>query len=950
MAVCIALMPLSVFAAGLGKLNVSSGLGEPLRADIELISATPEELFSLTAAIANDEAYAAQGIERPAMHNSIQIQLAKNASGNPILKLKTNQAVNDPFLDMLIQVDWASGRLLREYTVLLDPPGYKTQIDKSNISQQIQAPASTQTGETTTEAAMPLMKSAAGDNIVTLSGNKIIAEGKQKKTGKSRKVKSIKQEESDVPDISKSHDDYTTKRGDTLSTVAKQMQVEGVSLDQMLVGLYQNNPNAFSGDNMNRLKAGQIIRTPSAEEFNTINQKTAHAEVKLQAQNWNAYRNKLAGMVAATSEKSEDINKEASGGKVTSATDKALQTNNGVKDVIKLSAGDVKDKTKQNVGTMAEQARIAKLEDAIAKDKALKEEEEQAAELAKIQANKDLLALKSKQMADLQKSAQENQKPVTTVLTPNVEQAPASKVEPKQDVALATEPSTSNAKAVPVENAKTPAAEKPKTIPTPVVTKPVETPPNFIDNLLGNVDTAMLGLGGGALVLLAGGWLFLRNKRKRSLANFEQGILTSGGLKANTVFGNTSGGKVDTGDTSFLTDFSQSSNGNMIDTNDVDPIAEAEVYMAYGREAQAEEILKDAILKEPKRYELHLKLLEMYAVRNDTAAYETIAGELYTILGADDPIWAKVAEMGTSIEPENPLYQTIGDSDLIAEKTLFGHNKNINSSDLLEGNALSDVSTEDIDFSMPEEKSALIEESTGFDFDLGSLESNNVSEQSAFSMKSAVDSNAIQFNETQDSNLDVEGKFDETLPSISSTSLLTEVIYTEDQISDISFDLPTLQTEQDKAINSKNNFDASAVEEIDFNFEIPDDSSTSDLDILASKVKAIDLTNISFDLDDLTKTLEQDKVDKLSAAGESAASNSALINLDLPELPTFSLGELPIEEANEDVGEADTKLELVNAYLEMDDKEGAKELLEEVIKDGSVTQIAKAKELLAKLA
>ena len=72
-------------------------------------------------------------------------------------------------------------------------------------------------------------------------------------------------------------------------------------------------------------------------------------------------------------------------------------------------------------------------------------------------------------------------------------------------------------------------------------------------------------------------------------------------------------GNASTSDTSFLTDFAQSADGSMIDTNDVDPIAEAEVYMAYGRDAQAEEILKDAISKEPKRYELHLKLLEMYA-------------------------------------------------------------------------------------------------------------------------------------------------------------------------------------------------------------------------------------------------------------------------------------------------------------------------------------------------
>ena len=149
----------------------------------------------------------------------------------------------------------------------------------------------------------------------------------------------------------------------------------------------------------------------------------------------------------------------------------------------------------------------------------------------------------------------------------------------------------------------------------------------------------------------------MRKKREKNLADFEQGIMTSGGLKANTVFGNTGTASVDTGDTSFLTDFSQSASGGMIDTNDVDPIAEAEVYMAYGRDAQAEEILKDAISKEPKRYELHLKLLEMYAASKNMSAFETISGELYTTLGASDPTWAKVAAIGIKLEPNNPLYQ-----------------------------------------------------------------------------------------------------------------------------------------------------------------------------------------------------------------------------------------------------------------------------------------------------
>lgn len=138
---------------------------------------------------------------------------------------------------------------------------------------------------------------------------------------------------------------------------------------------------------------------------------------------------------------------------------------------------------------------------------------------------------------------------------------------------------------------------KPKPAPAPVE-QPAE--PNVLDDLL--QDPMMLAAGGGVLALLLGGWLLLRRQRRKNLDKFEKGILTSSGLKTDTVFGTTGGAAVDTGDTNFMADFSHRDGDGMIDTSDVDPISEAEVYMAYGRDVQAEEILKDAIAKEPKRY------------------------------------------------------------------------------------------------------------------------------------------------------------------------------------------------------------------------------------------------------------------------------------------------------------------------------------------------------------
>ncbi len=955
-AVCMALMPISIFAAGLGKLTVSSGLGEPLRADIELISVTPEELSSLSATIANEEAYATQGIDRPAMHSNIQIAVAKNASGTPVLKLKTNQAVNDPFLDMLIQVDWASGRLLREYTVLLDPPGYTGQVDKSNVNQPIQAPVTNSSANTASQTMVASQSSSA-----KMAGSSSMKDGvntRTKKSGKKTKVRREERAEEMSADAEAKQDAYTTKRGDTLSSVAKQLQVDGVSLDQMLVGLYEANPKAFAGDNMNRLKAGKIIRVPSSENLIALSQPQAHAEVKLQSENWNAYRNKLADMVASTTPTAEDTSKESTGGKVTTAAeDKAAAVKTGPKDVVKLSSGDMaKSNASSSASAKAAEAKIAMQEDAIAKEKAMKDEQEKAAALAKIQQTKDLLALKSKQMADLQQQAKDNSAKPSVAMPEPVSPVPAKPAEPAKDEMAKAEP-TSPTSTTPTAPVAVPATEKPAVAAAPKVDKPKSAPvvaapasASFFDEILSGIDTTMLSIGGGALALLGGGWLFLRNKRKRNLADFEQGILTSGGLKANTVFGNTSGGKVDTGDTSFLTDFSQSTSGSMIDTNDVDPIAEAEVYMAYGREAQAEEILKDAIVKESKRYELHLKLLEMYAGRKDTAAYETIAGELYTTLGAGDPIWAKVAAMGATIEPDNPLYQS--DSLAAAPSVPMQQTAKLNASDF-----------SDIGEIEPDTTASSASNSSRFDFDLGSLDGDADIKESVFD-ETRTDQPEVGLHDTasastykpiEDLGMDFnladlggvpeapisehiadEERFGHTLPGFTMPELEPVKAVVDASATDMDFGLPSFE------LNNSSSKELEA-HDLDFNFTTPEISqhfsNAIDLDLGESdkvEAKALDFSGISFDLGE---------PDTSSHLFETKASEMPSLDMPTAEVATVTQ-DAPF---GDDPADVETKLDLVSAYLEMDDSEGAKELLEEVLKEGNGRQIAKAKELLANI-
>ena len=942
-ALCMALVPISVFAAGLGKLNVMSGLGEPLKADIELISVTAEELNSITATIASEEAYATQGIEKPASHNTIKVDIAKNANGTPVLKLKSMQPISEPFLDMLIQVDWATGRLLREYTVLLDPPGYTGESEPD--TQTAQLPQVKSSGST--QSNLKQNGQTAGETMaVSPAGSKKTAKG-------ARKAKPIE----DIAAVSDANgQEYVTQRGDTLAKIARDMKPEGVSLEQMLVGLYQTNPNAFQGDNMNRLKVGQILRQPSEATLDAISRKEASQEIKVQTANWNAYRNKLAGIVADAAPGEAESSTQSAGGKIKGAAeDKSMPATTEPKDVVKLSAGDASaaKASAENIKSL-ENKITALQEEATAREKSVKEAQERTASLEKQIADmQKLLALKNGEMADLQKQAEaaDKQHSMPAAVTP----APADSTKPAEQ-------------AVPAEPAKPEVAATDKT--TPVQPKPVVKPapapepvpePGFLDSILGGFDLTTLLPAGGLLALLGGGWMYLRKKRERSLADFEQGIMTSGGLKANTVFGNTASASVDTGDTSFLTDFSQSANGGMIDTNDVDPIAEAEVYMAYGRDAQAEEILKDAISKEPKRYELHLKLLEMYAASKNLSAFETIAGELYTTLGAEDPTWAKVAEIGIKLEPNNPLYQA-------SSSPAGSGTKPADSSDKLDASDFSDsplAAEKDLDFSFDNEPAAqdfaapdtaTINE---IDLDLGKPETGNAidftgsqtREDKASDADGGLDFDLGDFN-TAELNTAAEEPaqasteaFAHTMPSLdiptfdapqfmpeTSTGLtgtISEKTETLPELNEIKledFDFPAAEESSPKAgVLDISGTDGQAGSS-DFNFEIntisPEASDLKSKD--ASESNTFDLTTISLDLSDGADT---------SAASEESSAQASEMTLSEHE---------PIE--------VETKLDLVTAYIEMDDKEGAKELLDEVMKEGGTNQRKRAEALLAKLA
>jgi len=630
-------------AAALGKLTVKSALGQPLNAEIELSAVTPGEDGSLQPRIASVDAYKSAGIDfNPVLYN-LRFAVAKHEDGRQYISVTSTQPVNEPFVDMLLELGGnGSGHLLREYTFLLDPADMKSS----------QAPATTSARPSQNSnpiATTPLP--AQQDATPPLTQRPTSRRPGQAAERPPHQVASQPAETPAGPAAGQS--EYTVKSGDSLSKIAGQFKPEGVSLDQMLVALYRNNQSAFGGNNMNRLRAGQVLSVPDAAAASAINPGDAHHEILTQAEDFNEYRNKLAGQVANTEapKQAESGSKQSASGKVTAKVEEKATPATTAQDKLKLSKGGTPDKG----GKVA-----AGEEDRIAKQKELDEANARVKLLEKnVTDLKSLLDVKSKNAPEVQKPVvKADTKPVAPAPVPVVTPA-ASATAAASVAAPAVKPQVKPADIKPVDAAKpadqiasvTPPAKPPKPKPRPA--PPPE--PGLMDELFGNP----LVIGGLIALLVAGGGFGVyRSYRKRKEKAFGDSIITDSSLKANSLFGSTGGQSVDTNNSVFNSNFAPSA--SQLDSNEVDPVAEADVYIAYGRDAQAEEILKEALRTQPDRNAVRVKLLEIYANRKDVRSFETVATELYGMTKGEGEDWQQAAALGMSIDPKNPLYSIAG--------------------------------------------------------------------------------------------------------------------------------------------------------------------------------------------------------------------------------------------------------------------------------------------------
>ena len=596
------LQPSVMLAAALGEISVQSAIGQRLSAEIEIVGLSKNDADTIALRLAPPEAYKEAGLDYSAVLRSMRFNIEKKAE-RYVVRLSSEEVVNDPFITILFEIDTDGNRNIRQYALLLDPPA---------VDQQV-AVTEPQT------AIVPELNAAV-----------VPANSDAKETAPTAEVAAT----------------HTVGKGETLYGIASQLKPAETKLEQVLIALQRLNPNAIEGDNINRIKAGAVLTLPDAETIKAIDAADARKLVNAQTADFRRYREQLAQQArkpeASTEARADTTTNRQSQGRVgvqvTEPTSKATQ------DKLRLSKAGAQ-------GNSQSAANEAANMDKIAAEKALAEANDRVAALEKnVRDMSSLLDMKNQTLAAIQnqnKSAASSTEP-----TPSTEQTSAQNSTPV--VTAAESQATEQAEAT-SQSLVQMVEEKIKTDPlvTEMKTWKWDSAQFF------NQDTAAYA-SAAAVVLLSLAFIssVVRRRRHPSSNVYDANpFLNERKTKAQSELStkvDKTPTEVETKNSVFHSHFVPSV--SQLDINEVDAVAEADAYIAYGRDKQAEEILLDALRTHPQRHALRVKLLEIHAGRQDKKKFAALAKELQVMSKGVGAEWEQAMRIGRILDPDNALY------------------------------------------------------------------------------------------------------------------------------------------------------------------------------------------------------------------------------------------------------------------------------------------------------
>jgi len=804
------LAPASGYSLGIGDIKLHSALNQNLDAEISLVTSTDDKVSDIKVNLAPPDKFDEAGIPWAAFLSKIKFETTTGANGSVIIKLSSSVAVTEPFLNFLLQVIWPKGVLYREFTVLLDPPAAYTP-PLSN--------AENYTSEPSTRPPPELLPTPQ-----TMFESRLSEAGEY----------------------------GPTTKNDTLWKIAEQAGKEsGVSVEQMMMALYEENPQAFYQGNVNGLLPGKILKIPESATALKLSRKQARAEFNRHTKAW---KNQVEPPPVTT----ESIKKESPDKQLTLAAPTAEVAENEpiapdneqtTADATESKAIDKETVSATSPANDALQDKVATLEK----------------QLAIMQ---QILVLKEQQLAALQ-----NQSPSKSV----VETEP---VQPTPNQSGVINPVTQQ--------------------PVPPVTHPViQAQPK--DTTSGTNYYLWGGVGATLLALLGGFWWRKRTNNQPLFASLigsdtsestdfiavsseKESVKEPDVTEKNSILSGFTIGDLETFDTG---------------QSETDLVAEADLYLAYGRYQEAEELLREILKDQPNRDEYKLKLLNIFYLSKNKDAFEIYADELAKAGKKDDlEFWSKVSQMGREISKDSPLF--FSEVDTFSPKETLSPEKNtgeLAEFDTIKKDQAADGKPSSFGESLTHE---VIKESSQttdslLDFDLVSTEDNAVNEQK--------------------NNGSIDFYLSPPLPKIETPS---------DALGDVVFKMPELEFEafefesnETKALKIDEIDDATAKGTVEKPLFI---DKPTDESLVLNNVFSNDSFDRDFFLDKPASGLQGKETDRT--------------------LDVFDLS---------DRDEMETKLDLIKAYIDMNDAETAKKLACEVLEKGSTEQQKVAQALVDEL-
>lgn len=949
-------------ALGLGDIELSSGLNQPFDAEIRLISRDETELEGLRVGLASNADFERIGAVRLPFLNDLSFEIISPESGKPYIKVSSKQPIREPFVDFILEANWPAGRLLREYTVLLDPPTVTTER-----AAPVQAPT-TNRQPIAEPAPAPRASAPRIQREEPSTGGGII-------------------QPTTTADVVASKDLVFGPVGatDTLWNIANTMRPsDDVSVQQMMIALLKENPEAFDNNNINNLKRGSTLSIEDQAVITELSHNQAVAETGRQYQDWLAAkeaRRAARGEVAKQETSSEQASSDSASesavtDSVASGSDSApegglrLLADDALEDDATTEGGIVEaDGVSSEISALREELELTTFSADAAREQNAELRERLTGLEEQIAAMQRALQLKDDSLTQLQQKlsetadaeAAEEQATSSTnsietlpieedqqaeVVVGNEELATSEVIEPdsvaiaddvesaEQIAEVEAEPAVGDdtAQASMMDNAaknidfigtsiKEKATDLSENFSFASVTEALK-PENILERYRDNPLIFRIVSGVIAILVILG--LVVRRRRVAAEEQFDE--YSAPHIAAEDDDDDFEDVVIDHGD-------------------GADILGDVDNHVSYQRYEKAETVLQEAIESSPNRKDLKAKLLEVYYASKNIPAFIVAADEYYPDLGDDQAVWPQVAKMGAELAPDHHLFSS--ENVAVAEfDTIEGFD---------ELSELDDVDDSDVDGDSDDYADIDLEmEVLTADGDVWDEDAAELTEEAVAEAEPIVDAAAEEVNEKaeelyEEASKELEEEFELDLElDMDGDDISTAEVVSAEGVADVA-------EAANDIVDAPEDVTAQIVEPMESN-----DTLVSNDELILEDTSALTLESVDNGATDNSAeapSLLERAMDNASTNTEEADFNEKFGSTNVGD----TLGEPVATYDAEDDGDGydpslfagvdvvSTKLDLAKAYIDMGDQDGARSILGEVVAEGNEQQQSEAQELIDQL-